>query len=209
MKKYFTWDKWKYSFYCMAHPFDGFYEIRHRERGSVPIALIYVVLYSLCYSVNRLAASFVVNDVNPRAVDAINELGGVILLYLLICIGNWSITSIMGGEGRMKDICTIIGYSLLPMILTLIPGTVISQVIAQNEETFYYIIIYLGMAYSIFMMLIGIMIIHNYSLLKTLITIVLTFISMLIIIFCAVMIFSLVSQVIQFFRSVYLELIFR
>ena len=193
----------------MAHPFDGFYEIRHRERGSVPIALIYVVLYSLCYSVNRLAASFVVNDVNPRAVDAINELGGVILLYLLICIGNWSITSIMGGEGRMKDICTIIGYSLLPMILTLIPGTVISQVIAQNEETFYYIIIYLGMAYSIFMMLIGIMIIHNYSLLKTLITIVLTFISMLIIIFCAVMIFSLVSQVIQFFRSVYLELIFR
>ncbi len=209
MKKYFSRDKWKYSFYCLTHPADGFYEIRHRDRGSVPIALFYVVFYALCYSWNRLGASFIVNDTNPRSVDAVSELFGVLLLFLLLCIGNWSITCLMSGEGRLKDIAIIIGYSLLPMILTLIPATVISQIVAQNEEAFYYIIVFLGTAYSMLLMLIGIMTIHNYTLLKTLITVFLTIVAMLIIIFCAMMIFSLVSQVIGFFESVYTELLFR
>ena len=209
MKKYFTKDKWKYSFYCISHPVEGFYEIRHRDRGSVPIAFIYVILYSLCYSINRLAASFVVNDTNPRNVDAWHELGAIILLYALLCVGNWSITCLMSGEGRLKDIAIVIGYSLLPMILTLIPATILSQVLAQNEEAFYYIIVYLGTAYTVIMLLIGIMTVHNYSLAKTLVTLVLTLVAMLIIIFCAVMIFSLVSQVYGFFHSIYLELLFR
>ncbi|MDO4316590.1 MAG: Yip1 family protein [Lachnospiraceae bacterium] len=209
MKKYFSKDKWKFSFYCLTHPADGFYEIRHRNRGSVPIALIYVVLYALCYSWNRLGASFIVNDTNPRNVDAVSELFGVLLLFLLICVGNWSITCLMSGEGRLKDIAIIVGYSLLPMILTLIPATIISKIVAQNEEAFYYIIVYLGTAYSLLLMLIGIMTIHNYTLLKTLITVVLTVVAMLIIIFCAMMIFSLVSQVVGFFQSIYTELLFR
>jgi len=209
VKKYFTKDKWKYSFYCLSHPVDGFYEIRHRDRGSVPIAFIYVILYSLCYSINRLASSFVVNDTNPRSVNALSELFGVLVLYALLCVGNWSITCLMSGEGRLKDISIIIGYSMLPMILTLIPATIISQVIAANEEAFYYILVTLGTAYSLLLMLIGIMTIHNYSLLKTLITLVLTMIAILVIIFCIVMVYSLVNQVFGFFHSIYLELLFR
>lgn len=209
MKKYFSKEKWKFSFYCLTHPVDGFYEIRHRDRGSVPIAIIYVILYSLCYSVNRLASSFIVNDTNPRYVDAFSELVGVLLLYTLLCVGNWSITCLMSGEGRMKDISIIVGYSLLPMILTYIPATIISQIVAQNEEVFYYILIYVGTAYALLLMLLGIMTIHNYTLLKTLITVVLTFIAILIIIFCAMMISTLISQVVGFFKSIYTELLFR
>ncbi len=208
MKKYFSKDKWAYSFYCLTHPVDGFYEIRHRERGSVPIAFLYVILFSLCYSWNRLASNFIVNDTDPRTVDALTELSGVLLLYLLLCIGNWSITCLMSGEGRLKDICIIVGYSLLPMILTYIPATIISQFVAQNEEVFYYIIIGVGTAYAALLMLLGIMIIHNYTLLKTLLTVILTFVSMLIMIFCAMMIASLISQVFGFFHSLYLELLF-
>lgn len=208
MKKYFSKEKWAYSFYCLTHPVEGFYEIRHRDRGSVPIAIIYVILYSLCYSWNRLASSFVVNDTNPRNVDAFSELTGVLVLYLLLCVGNWSITCLMSGEGRLKDISIIIGYSMLPMILTYIPATIISQVVAQNEEAFYYIIITVGTVYALLLMLLGIMIIHNYSLVKTLLTVVLTFVAILVIIFCAMMIASLISQVYGFFHSIYLELIF-
>ncbi len=208
MKKYFSKEKWAYSFYCLTHPVDGFYEIRHRDRGSVPIAIFYVILYSLCYSWNRLSASFVVNNTEPRTVDAFSELTGVLVLYALICVGNWSITCLMSGEGRLKDIAIIVGYSMLPMILTYIPATIISQAIAQNEEAFYYIIITVGTVYALLLMLIGIMIIHNYSLLKTLITIVLTFVAILVIIFCAMMIVSLINQVYGFFHSIYLELLF-
>ena len=55
----------------------------------------------------------------------------------------------------------------------------------------------------------GIMQVHNYTLGKTLITLFLTFVAVLIIIFLALLLFNLVSQVITFFKSIYLELIFR
>lgn len=38
--------KVKYLFYTLTHPMDGFYEIRHRGRGSVLIAVISVILFS-------------------------------------------------------------------------------------------------------------------------------------------------------------------
>ena len=104
MKKYFSKEKWRYLLYTMNHPMDGFYWIRHRDYGSVPIAIILVILFSLCFSLNRISANFIVNDIEPTTVDSLEELSGILLLYALLCVANWSITCLMNGEGRMKDI---------------------------------------------------------------------------------------------------------
>lgn len=208
-KENFSKEKWKYAFYTVSHPMDAYYEIRHRERGSVPIAFVLVILFSLSFSINRMAASFIVNDINPLAVDALTELFAVLLLYLLFCVGNWSITCLMEGEGRMKDITTAVGYAMTPMIVCFNIGTIFSQYVTLDEGAFYYIIIALGVAYSLIMMLMGIMQIHNYTLGKTLITIFLTFVAMFIIIFVALLFMDLITQVYSFFYSIYQELIFR
>ncbi|MBR6898188.1 MAG: YIP1 family protein [Lachnospiraceae bacterium] len=209
IKAFFRNEKLWYPFHVFSHPADGYYEIRHREKGSVIIAFLLVFIYSLCFSLNRIYASFVVNDIDERTVNALTELVAVIMLYLLFCVGNWSITAVMGGEGRFKDILIVVGYALLPMILTTIPAIFISQAVAANEEAFYGIIIGLGTAYSLFIGLIGIMTIHNFSLGKTIITLFLTFIAMFIIIFIAIMLTDLISQVYGFFYSLYLEMIYR
>lgn len=209
MTKQAVIDKVKYAFYTITHPMDGFYEIRHRERGSVPLALLLVVLFSFVYSMNRMLASFVVSDIDPRSVDSITDLIGVLLLFLLFCVGNWSITCLMNGEGRLKDIAIVLGYSMLPMILTYIPATLLSQVIAANEEGFYSIILVIGTIWTVLLALIGIMVIHNYSLAKTLLTLFFTVIAMLIIIFITLMLADLVNQVYGFIYSIYTELVFR
>ncbi|WP_312104679.1 Yip1 family protein [Lachnoclostridium sp.] len=206
MKRWFSKEKLLYPFYILTHPADGYYELRHRERGSVPIALIITALFSFCYSMNRIHASFIVNDVDPRSVDSMNELVGIMLLFFLFCIGNWSVTCLMGGEGRFKDIVTSVGYALLPLILTFVPATLISQFGAADEEAVYYLILVFGVAWTSILILMGIMIIHNYSLAKTLVTLLLTFCAMLIIIFIIMMLFDLLSQVYGFFRNVYIEL---
>ena len=206
MKRWFSKDKLLYPFYILSHPSDGYYELRHRERGSVPVAIIITALFSFCYSMNRIHASFIVNDVDPRSVDSMSELVGVMLLFFLFCIGNWSVTCLMGGEGRFKDTITAVGYALLPLVLTMVPATIISQYVAADEEAFYYIILIFGVAWAAILVLMGIMIIHNYSLAKTLVTLFLTFCSMLIIIFVTIMLFDLLSQVYNFFRNIYVEL---
>lgn len=209
IKKYFSVEKWKYLWYTLSHPMDGFYWIRRKDKGSVPIAVLLVICFSLCFSLNRYLASFVVNDINPRAVNSVAELGGVLLLYALLCVGNWSITCLMNGEGRMKDISIAVGYATLPMILTLIPATIISRAIAADEEAFYFMIIAAGIAYAAILLLIGIMQVHNYTLGKTLITLFLTMIAVFIIIFLMLLLLNLIGQVYNFFYSIYTELIFR
>ena len=196
MKSLFSKEKWQQLFYTVSHPSDGFYWIRHGEKGSVAIAILMVVLFGLCFTLNRLLAGFVVNDINERTVNALWEMSGVLMLYLLLCVGNWSITCLMG-------------YSLLPMIVCYIAATIVSQFVAENEEAFYAIIIFLGTAYTLIMALIGIMQVHNYTLGKTLLTLLLTLVAVFIIIFLMMLIANFIGQVFGFVRSIYTELIFR
>ncbi|MCL2254197.1 MAG: YIP1 family protein, partial [Lachnospiraceae bacterium] len=78
-----------------------------------------------------------------------------------------------------------------------------------NEMVFYYIMLVLGVVYGVIMILIGIMQIHNYTLGKTLTTLFLTFVALLIIIFLLLLLSNMISMVVLFFRSIYLELLFR
>ena len=209
MSKYFSKEKWKYMFYTISHPMDGYYWIRHAERGSVPLAILMVIVFSICFTANRLLASFVVNDLDPRSVDSLYELSGVLAFYLLICVGNWSITCLLNGEGRLKDIAIAVGYATVPISFVLAAATVISQVIADDEEAFYVLILVVGIAYGLIMMLIGIMQVHNYTLGKTLVTLFLTIVAMLIIVFLLLLLSNLLGMVFNFFRSIYTEIIFR
>ena len=209
MGKYFSKQKWSYMFYTISHPMDGYYWIRHREYGSVPLAILLVILFSISFTANRLMASFVVNDLDPRGVDLLYELLGVLAFYLLLCVSNWSITCLMNGEGRLKDIAVAIGYGTAPMTVVMVAATLISQFIADEEQAFYGILIGVGIAYGVIMMLIGIMQVHNYTLGKTLLTLLLTFLAALIIVFLLLLLSNLLGMVYNFFHSIYTELIFR
>lgn len=209
MGKYFSKEKWSYMLYTISHPMDGYYWIRHREYGSVPLAILMVILFSFSFTANRLLASFVVNDLDPRGVDMLYELMGVLAFYLLLCVSNWSVTCLMNGEGRLKDIAVAIGYGTVPMTFVMILSTIISQLIADEEQAFYGILIGVGIAYGVIMMLIGIMQVHNYTLGKTLLTLLITIIAALIIVFLLLLLSNLLGLVYNFFHSIYTELIFR
>ncbi|MCR5426363.1 MAG: YIP1 family protein [Lachnospiraceae bacterium] len=209
MRTAFSKEKWKYLLYTLSHPMDGFYWIRHQERGSVPLALLLVILFSFSFSANRLLSGFVVNDVDARTVNSALELLSVLILFLLLCVSNWSITCLMNGEGRLKDIAIALGYGTVPVTIGMILATILSQVVADNEQAFYALILGVGIAYGLILMLIGIMQVHNYTLGKTLLTVFLTMVAFLIIVFLILLLVNLLGMVYNFFRSVYTELIFR
>ena len=131
------------------------------------------------------------------------------MLFLLICVGNWSITCLMNGEGRFKDIIIAVGYGLTPATIGIVLSTLLSQVIAGDEAAFYTLVMAIGIAYAVILVLIGIMQIHNYSVGKTLWTLILTFLAVLIIIFLLLLVYSLIGQMVTFIKSIYLEIVFR
>lgn len=109
----------------------------------------------------------------------------------------------------MKDIAVAIGYACTPLIPAFLIATGLSHFITADEAAFYTIIIGVGVAYAVILALIGIMQVHNYTLGKTLQTLFLTFVAMLIIIFLCLLLADMIGQVINFFRSLYIEIIFR
>ncbi len=209
MAKYFSKEKWNYMFYTVVHPMDGFYWIRHANRGSVPLSVLMVFIFGCCFTANRLLASFIVNDVDPRGVDSLYEMAGVFAFFILLCVSNWSITCLMNGEGRLKDIVIAIGYGTVPISIVLIAATILSQLIADKEETIYALFLFVGIVYGVIIMLIGIMQVHNYTLGKTLLTLLLTIIALLIIIFLLLLLSNMIGMVVSFFKSVYTEIVFR
>lgn len=209
MRSLFSKEKWSHLFYTVSHPADGYYWIRHQDKGSIPIAVLLVILYGIAFSMNRICASFIVNDIEPRTVNLAAELTGVVLLYFILCVGNWSVTCLMEGEGRFKDILIAVGYAMLPMLVTTVLATIVSQFVAENEEAFYTILMGIGTAYTVILLIMGIMQIHNYTMGKTLVTLFLTVVAMLILIFLALLVLNFITQVYTFLRGIYTELIFR
>ncbi len=202
-------EKVKYLFYPLTHPVNGFYEIRHAKKGSVFLAFVLVLCYGISFSINRQYASFIVNDVNPLSINSLMEVLAVIALFFLFSIGNWSITCLMDGEGRLVDILTVTGYSLLPMVMMYLPCTLLSHMIAEKEEAFYYVLMGASIIYFIALEVIGLMTIHNFTFGKTFVIILLTIAAVFVILFLTLLLGSVLQQIIMFFGGIYDELMLR
>ncbi|HJA90376.1 MAG TPA: DUF1282 family protein [Candidatus Jeotgalibaca merdavium] len=202
-------EKTRFAFYTLSHPIDGFYDIRHFGKGSLALAMLFLFLGSVSYSLNRQYASFIVNDANPLTLNSLIDLLSIFSIFFLFCIGNWSITTLMEGEGRFSDIVVSTAYAIMPVILIFLPATLFSHFIAADEEAFYYMMIGLAVGWMLLLLFLGNMTVHNYSFSKALATIVLTIIAMLIILFLLMLLFSLMQQIYSFFSSLYTEIIFR
>jgi uncharacterized PurR-regulated membrane protein YhhQ (DUF165 family) len=119
------------------------------------------------------------------------------------------VTSLTNGEGRLKDIFMAVCYAMTPLILTIIPATILSNALSQEEAAFYYMIMTIGVIYFVFLVFCGLVVVHNYSASKAVLTVFLTFIALLVIVFLLTLLFTLWQQLYVFVYSIYIELMFR
>lgn len=195
--------------YIMAHPFDGFYAMKYQKEGTLKIAFLNLALVLFSYAINDQYAMFVVNPQNPLEL---NSFDGAVMLtgaLVLFCVSNWSVTSLTDGEGRLKDIFMAVCYAMTPLVLTIIPATLLSHFLSAEETGFYVMILAIGIVYFVFLVFAGLVTVHNYSASKALATVFLTFVALLIIVFLIMLLLSLWQQLWIFGYSIYTELMFR
>jgi len=196
-----------FPLYLMIHPAEGFYQLRHEKKGSIWMIVFMLFLLWLSFAINSQYAGLAVDTSHPMSTNSLLLLAGILSVFILFCVSNWSITCLMDGEGRFIDIAMVTAYSMIPMILTMIPATILSNFIVLDEAAFYYMIISLSAVWFVVLMVIGIMTVHDYTVLKTLVTIFLTFVSMAVILFMIMLIAMMVSNIYIFFESLYFEIV--
>jgi hypothetical protein len=200
---------YKFPFHVILHPFDGFWDLKYENKGKVRVALIILALLVLNVILQRQFSGFLVNFNDPRTLNSLDDIQFTVLPFFLFCISNWSITTLMEGEGKFKEIVMATGYALLPIVIVNLPLTFISRLMTQEETAFYYLINSFAAFWFMYLLFVGIMTVHQYTAAKTVLTLVLTVIAMGIVVFLGTLAFSMGMQIYYFIYDIYRELIFR
>ena len=184
------------------HPFDAFYEIRFRKKGSTMLAAAILALFGILQCVSYQYTGFVINENDLASMNSISIFLTWILGFTLFVVSNWSVTTLLNGKGNMRHITNVLGYAIVPFLCTLAFQVFVSNFIIIEEAMIVYVISGIGLVWSLFMMLAGLCVIHEYGFGKTLVSILLTIAAAAIIMFIGILFFTLIEQMIVFLVSV-------
>jgi hypothetical protein len=201
--------KIKFAFHILFHPFDGFWDMKNERKGNMFVSLGIMLMVIVTNIFSRQATAFLFNPQKYAPLDVVFEINKILILFLLFCISNWSITTLMGGEGTFKDIIMTTGYACLPLVIIPLPTTILSNLASYSEQVYLTAANTIATLWFFALLFIGIMTIHQYSFGKMLGTIVITFIAMAALLFICLLFFNLFSQLIGFVYSIYKEIALR
>lgn len=195
--------------HVIFHPFEGFEDMRWKKAGSIKIAMFIVGMLFIATVANRQLVGFQFNSSYVKVFNIVPLLVRSVVYFGAWVVGNWSICTLLDGEGTMKKICTYSAYSLVPFIIGSLTCTFISNFITVDEVIWANAIYYIGQYWSVLLMFSAMKAVHQYSFLKTLFSLILTIIAMLAILFLLVLMVTLFQQVYVFFYSIYTEVAYR
>jgi hypothetical protein len=198
-----------FPFYVLTHPIDGFYELKEGKKGLYKVATLFFLIHSILSVVEFAYTGFIFNNINPSQFRIFRSIILSVLPYVVFIVANWSITSLMDGKGKFKEIYLVIGYTFFPYITLRIISIFMSNFYSIDEGFFYYGTISFGLGLSLYLIFMGIRSIHEYSVFKTVVTILLTFLSMTVIIFMGLLAINLAQQIILFIQTIIKEITLR
>ena len=199
----------KYSLHVIIHPLDGFWDLTHEKRGSLAAANIIVFAAVIVEVLRVTLTSFMFVSVNMESFNAIIVVMRILLPVFLWTLSNWGLTTLMDGKGRMPDIYMAVAYALTPYVLINAAAIVLSRIITFEEGAVYWVLVSFAALWTGILILAGMMMIHDYSLAKTIGSSLLTLVGMGVVVFVFVVFFSLVSDAVTYFISLYREILFR
>jgi hypothetical protein len=199
----------RYSLYTAVHPIDGFWDLTHEKRGSLAAANIIVALAILVDVLRLTLTSFQFVTINMEYFNAVIVMMRIILPIFLWVVANWSLTTLMDGKGKMFDIYMTVAYALAPSVIINAVMILLSQLITFDEGAVYWVLAGFSVMWTAILLLAGMMMVHDYSLTKAVLSSLLTIVGMGVMVFIFVVFFSLISDAAAYFVSFYKEILFR
>lgn len=198
-------ETFKYPSYILSHPVDGWQTFKQEKKAKMWAALSIIALYVIMKMVEFKYLGQVLNTNNPHKFNSITILVYGAVPPILLSIANWSVTTLMDGKGKMKEIFMMACYSYFPVMIIGFLNIVISNFVTVDEAQFLTLLTILGWVLTGFMALTGLISIHEYGLGKVLLSVLATIVATAIIVFLALLIFNLAEQIYAFIYQVYKE----
>ena len=199
----------RYALHVIIHPFDGFWDLTRERRGSMAAANFIVFAATAIRILSLQYTSFLFMRVNWARINVFTEFLTILLPLLIWCVANWSLTTLFEGKGRMRDIYMGTAYAITPYVLIQLPLIFLSNVITVEEGAFHMVLSGVSLLWSGSLIVFAMMMIHDYTLGKTLAFILMSLFGMLVIIFVMLLFFFFFFDGIAYIVSLYKEISFR
>lgn len=199
----------RYGKYLIVHPFEGYWGLKHEKSGGMNGALIIVLMAALIFLLNLQFGGYLFTVKDGQRPNLLFEFLKVAIPLGLWCISNWCFTTLMDGKGNIKDIFISVAYALVPYVLLGLPLLVLSNVLTLQEQEFYLVFQGFITAWVLALLFFGMMVTHDYSFGKAVVTAVLTIVGILLIIFIALLFVNMITEMVNYLIDIYRELQFR
>ena len=199
----------RYALYVITHPFDGFWDLIHEKKGSIAAANTFLILFLVIRVLKLIATNFQFISAPIQHINVFEEMGSLLLPFIVLCVANWAMTTLFEGKGRFRDIYMGMCYALVPYILIQLPMILVSNMLTYEEGSFYSVLLAFSVIWCFFLVFVGLMEIHDYGPGKTFIFLIVTVVGACVILFLMLVFFSLLSDAVAFFVSFYREIVFR
>jgi len=195
-----------YPAYILTHPIKGFSEFKNEKRGKMWVSIFLLAMFVLEQIVAYKYVGPAFNKNDQTKFSSIRILVYSVVPVVLIAVANWTVTTLMNGKGKMKEIFMMLCYSLQPFIVVNFLYDILSNFLTTDETQFLTLIKIIAITLLCLMAFMGFVVIHEYGVFKTIGSILLTALALCIIMFIALLIFDLSQQIYGFIYSIYKEI---
>lgn len=197
-----------YAFHLMFHPFDGFWDLKHEQRGSVRGAMFWIIVAIITFFYQSIGTGYIFNPRGEVSTIFIQIIAVFVPLILWVT-SNWCLTTLFEGEGSFKDVFIATGYALSPLPLLIVPSVVYSNFAVESEGTVITLLATIGFIWAGMLILFASQVTHDYTFSKNMLTVIGTIVGMAVVMFVALLFSTLLTKIFSFVVGIIEEIAFR
>lgn len=198
-----------YPFKLFFHPIDTFNDLKYEGKSSMIIANAMAILFFLVRLLQQTTTSYLFMPSGGEQVNVWTVLAISVGLLLVFTACNWATSTLVDGEGSMGDIWIAVTYSLLPYILFTSLNIVLSYFFTETEATFYNFFSVFGTVWTVILIFLGLMVVHQYTVTKTVFSVFATLLIIVCFVFLILLFTSIYQQIYGFIMNIIREIVVR
>ena len=199
----------KYTFTIYSHPFDGFWFMKSQKKATAKTGIVILFLLLVTTSIRIYTTGYILSSISLTNFSVWLMMLVIIGVILLYCTANWALTTLLDGKGTFSEIFTSLMYSVSPIVIMNLPMTLISNLISYEGIAFYNFINIVTFAWAVFLLLAANHSIHDFTMTKSVIILLITLIFMLLIIVIGILFINLCQQVYVWIAAIVQEFAYR
>lgn len=185
-------------------PNEGYREIRrHRTDYDIVVPLILYALMIVAKIISLFVTHYPFRSSEVYEINLSTELLVMLVPLLTWVVANYMVTTIRGGEVKMREVFSASAYCMLPYTIVTIPLAIFTNIMSLSTAGLYNGINMLMWAWIVIMFFVSTMSMNSYGFIETIKIVLITLFACVFMWVVLILIFMLGEQVVEFFAGIF------